>query len=368
MKKLTSIFMAVAMILALAIPVMAEGEQTPPDTSGNLTQNSSFAGEYQATRIKITMPTTLGLVLNPYRLNYSGNADVRVAELANQIFSAPVTVKSESNIGLKVDMTVTPTFGSNLTPVATKAAAEAEAEDKNVYLAMEYGLVTEANGDPSATATKKHLPLDEAKVINELENADNWFVTIPAGDTTPQYFGINFTGAANTDTVAPYDTDDKIDVAIAFTFIPVANDDIQVQGGTFTYNAFAADGTTAVTDIANVGSDADDIEVEVPVAQQKEAVTTDWTLSDVKVNGATIASDNIATTLAFDNDGKTLTLKKATVWGAREADATKVTVGTKYVKVIPVEFTATSGSGDSAKTANINCNVRVIYDPAKASS
>jgi hypothetical protein len=395
MKKIASIFMAVAMLLALAAPAMASSTIVGSTVSGDSVEptnpySSAFVGEYQQTIIDIELPNNVALVFNPYRLEYSaaghttesGDNLILVDKLADQIFSAPVTIVSKSNIQLDVDMEFTVAAGNGSEMEFAASAADYAAitdPGQNVLLQMVYGLVDSANADPSDSAGSKTITLSEDTTLTDLLSADgaegqtDLTVTIPAGSSTnAKYFGYKFTGKAQTNTSAagddpnPYNTQDTIDVGIVFTFLPKANENIQVQGGTFTYLAFAADGTTAIDAIANAGSDAADITVTVPDGQEGTELPTDktWTLTNVKVNGVAVTG-TISDTLTFGTDAKTLTLKKATVWGARAT--TGVTAGGKYVKVIPVEFTATSDES-TAQVKPINCNVRIVYDPQKAAS
>lgn len=390
MKKFTSIFMAVAMVLALALPALA-ANPTPSIagstasggtvSGGGLSYTSQFAGEYQETVIDISLPNNVSLVLNPYRLEYSASSThsgdsnaFLVDKLADQLFSAPLTVESRSNIALKVDMEVKPVINtasdmkladSENTFDEQEVKEAPDFADKMLYLTLEYGLVDEANQAPGADKKVMELTEDnKEKSITELQEGEagneNWFVTIPPAPTgTTKYFGFKFNGKATTNVASPgYDSNDTIDASIAFTFIPVANDPDQIQADAFfKYKvgiSTASGGTVNTADLVAV----------LPESAKLTPQTDHFIVKSLKWNNTGIDDNDAAGYVALNKDGMTLTIKPQKVWEFNEA---AVAVGGKYAVVIPIEFNAHKDNNDATGTP-VKCNVRVIFEAVASGS
>ena len=120
MKKIISMFLALVMALALAVPAMAD--------------DVKVEGSIQLPTINVVLPSTASMILNPYGLNIKLDKNDTTGSTA-QIISPVMQVKNLSDIGIKVDIQVAGTKGKGTadfssadldpdatTPVTTKVA------------------------------------------------------------------------------------------------------------------------------------------------------------------------------------------------------------------------------------------------------
>lgn len=129
-KRVLSSTMAGVLALSLAVPAFASGQETVVE------------GTYQAVDIAVTVPETGKAFINPYGLDIevpedaadSGNSN-KATISGQQIVSAPMAIKNESKMDLKIGATVTGTIktGSTMTfaTASTKGTPELPDSDPN---------------------------------------------------------------------------------------------------------------------------------------------------------------------------------------------------------------------------------------------
>lgn len=352
MKKLTSIFLAMVMMFALAIPALAQ--QNNDTGSTELEHEYEYTGEQETMTIDLKLPGATNIVLNPYKMQHSDTASFYVDKLADQVFSIPSTVRSKSNVALKVGMKITGA-PEGVTFVANDQAATLSANDaKNVYVAMQYGL-TDADGAPPTPATKMN-DIVISSTAKDLTDAE--MVTMPIGNTTPQYLSIVFTGAANDKPSEAYTPDDKIGVTIAYTFIPVMSEDIQLKyDGVFDQS----NNVTVVIPTANWFYTSDNTHNTVTITSPASIVHHDA----VAAQGTEGQEGYVPAVAEFDEislaaDTKTLTITKEyitqhmTAYTTANAAAapTNNTAAKKFVIVVPIELEGDVKTSDGDATAN----------------
>ena len=194
-KKLVSTALAGAMALSLSlsVPAFAAG-----NTDTSLEQSTDITGTTQAPIIKITVPATGTVTVNPYKMAVSvGGSDV-----TDQIISATQYITNASNVAIKVGAEVTGTAAGNL------AFATASTQTK-------------------AVLTNSVFMYFEMDVADKTDTKKADMLTLASGTGTAAasaggYAAFHLAGdAASTPTTA-WAAADKADVAIAFTFTPTA--------------------------------------------------------------------------------------------------------------------------------------------------
>jgi hypothetical protein len=227
MKKLWALIMALAMALSLAVPAFADNSET-----GNA-QNVTVSSTNSAGAIKITVPNTSDVILNPYQMKVNaGNADT--VGSYHQVYSAPVKCVNKSTFGLKVKAQLT---GSLPDPQSTAngevnratflAAPPADTDTTNgVFLYSEFGVSTDENTEPvwasAYDASNDAQILIAASAVPS--DGPKLVATLPAAsDNVPNYLWYTFNGSATKNPTNAWDADDVVSVAVALTLVPTVN-------------------------------------------------------------------------------------------------------------------------------------------------
>ena len=142
-KKIMSTALASVMALSLAVPAFA--------ADGDLEQNTAITGTTQAPTIKITVPATGTVTVNPYKMEVTVGSDTKT----DQIISATQFIENASDVAVKVSAQVTGTAAGNLT-FATASTQGSRAPTTNsvfMYFEMDVADKTDGTADPTwATA------------------------------------------------------------------------------------------------------------------------------------------------------------------------------------------------------------------------
>lgn len=213
-KKLVSTALAGAMALSLSVPVFAA------DT--DLEQSTNITGTTQAPTIKITVPATGAVTVNPYKMAVSvGGSDV-----TDQIISATQYIENASDVALKVSAEVTGTAAGNLAFATASTQGSRAPTTNSVFMYFEMVASDDGSTEPTwATAYDSKAATQILVSTKATKKAD--MLTLAAGTGTAAasaggYAAFHLAGdAASTPTTA-WAAADKADVAIAFTFTPTA--------------------------------------------------------------------------------------------------------------------------------------------------
>lgn len=254
MKKITSMFLALVMALALAVPAFASSGKV--DVAGSITLPT----------INVVLPTTASMILNPYGLEVKLNPkDTTEEPVTDQIISPIMQVKNLSDIGMKVDIKVNGTVGKGGTaeftdedPTATTGAPTGKVANVVGYFAI---IGNDDVADFAAPAsmtigttpgTVQVLPVDETDdtvgVVKGFEpataadEAGRTNVLAPSKDkktTNDEDKGILaflFTGSAvkaptktvdSNEVSDPWTDKDVLSASVSFTFTPVPGDIVE---------------------------------------------------------------------------------------------------------------------------------------------
>lgn len=205
-RKVMSALLAAMLVLSLAVPAFA----TPITSVDQLAEpvEIEVAGTTKTAEIKITVPTSASVILNPYELNVT----VDGSQVQDQVISAVQAIKNESDLPVKVSTTVTGTIEG-----AEFATSSAVAETtKKVYLQFGVEAIADVadGGTPALTAGATKKTLSTTPV--EFKDSDAVTMTKKGGATSSMAFG--FTGDASKNPNSPWSSEDIVGATIAFTF------------------------------------------------------------------------------------------------------------------------------------------------------
>ena len=123
-KKIMSTALAGVMALSLSVPALAAA-----NTETSLTQNTEVTGSTEAPTIKITVPATNTVIVNPYKMTVQNAAG---DDVTDQIVSATKYIKNESDVALKVSAEVTGKPAGALTLATASTQGGTRADRKSV--------------------------------------------------------------------------------------------------------------------------------------------------------------------------------------------------------------------------------------------
>lgn len=233
MKKILSFVLALALVLAVAAPAFATstpGSQEIIDPSKLATGvTNKVTGQTSVGTLKVTVPTSNTVVLNPYGLSLKvadGKLDDTNGTPSTATVITPMQyIKNESTSKVKVSVVATGTAAGNakFSDVAIDNDDADCPKTNSVCLALVWAAAT-ATEPTSAVALPSDLTAAGVKaiVLSTRASAKTEMETIPAGDTAAQYMAFNLAGNAVKAPTTPWTTKDTVGATLAFTFDLVA--------------------------------------------------------------------------------------------------------------------------------------------------
>ena len=221
LKKLASLLMVAAMIVALAVP--AFGATATEKAVSSATNSLTITATTNTPAIKMMVPSAVAVVINPYGLNYSYTpAGASAATTSDyKIISDVGAVKNLTQAPVKVQVKVAGTIAGG-GAFATDYATAEDATDKKVFMFID----TYASGsDVSAINWAPYNDMSKSEgsayVIGTTE------VTVPAvilkastdGTNAVDVFAFKLNGTTSGNlATGSWSTSDKITVKMNFTF------------------------------------------------------------------------------------------------------------------------------------------------------
>ena len=236
MKKLLSLLMAIAMVASLASTAFAEdppevgsdGETVLEDSTKTAT--STVKSKIKAPTIKVTVPTTNYVYLNPYKMSVT----VGSATQNGTIVSIPGEIKSESDVKLDFSAVVTGKAASGVTlekaPVGTKTT-------NSVYMFVYFATAADESGVAALAAPTNPVFSGDgtnAIVVQTTASKSTKVLTLDAApEDGAKYGGYVIGGDIVAAPATPWTAKHTVDVTIAFSIAPVqATDAGTGTGGT----------------------------------------------------------------------------------------------------------------------------------------
>lgn len=210
-KKVVSAALAGAMALSMSATALAA------NVTGTAPVDVEVTGTTEVPDIKVTIPTTASVVVNPYKLAVT----VDSVEFTDQIVSAPQFIKSESNTALDVTATVTgKAEGSAVFATASTQGGKAVATN-SVFMYLEVVGVADDSAEPTWAETYDKTSSSQLLVSLTAATSKTAMVQLAAGDTTASYAAFALRGDAADKPTTAWTAADKVSAGIAFTFTPV---------------------------------------------------------------------------------------------------------------------------------------------------
>lgn len=248
MKKMLSMIMAIAMVASLAVTAFASstsdsyvgvsGGNPDASTSENITDTnkaftSTVKSKVKAPTIKVTIPTTNNVYLNPYKMT----VNVAGSEKSDEIVGVPTVIKSASDCKLAFSAVVT---GKASTGVTLEKASVKDSDGKDtkktnsVYMFVYFGqgqtktdpdsaaaITAPAAGDSSLVFTATEDTPANAIVVQTTASKSTKVLELADGSANAQYgafvIGGNIVAAPDT----PWTDKHTVDVTVALSIAPV---------------------------------------------------------------------------------------------------------------------------------------------------
>jgi len=225
MKKLLSLLMAIAMVASLASTAFASdfevGPTDPNDpnlTDSTKTVTSTVKSKIKSPTIKVTIPTTNNVFLNPYKMK------VEVDNVAkyDEIVSIPGTIKSESDVKLDFSAVVT---GKAASGVTLEKASVGTKTTNSVYMFVYFANAADANAVKALTPPASPVfsgAGTNAIVVQGTASKSTKVLTLEAAPENGATFGgFGIGGDIVAAPTTPWTDKHTVDVTIAFSIAPV---------------------------------------------------------------------------------------------------------------------------------------------------
>lgn len=215
-KRLLCVVLTLAMLFSVQSAAAATGNTRSTVIAATLTSKTPT--------IKVTVPSTGEVLLNPYSLPVTINSK----STRQQIVSTPCVIANESDVPLQVDVTVTGQIneGSDMSLV-TSSTKNSTSTSKRAFIYFE---IQPADTDNFSKVTwdsaYKSTKRNHIAVTKTGRTKTNTVVLASAtldGDIAEKggYAAFRLTGDAIVSPKKPWTEDDGLTVEIAFTFIPL---------------------------------------------------------------------------------------------------------------------------------------------------
>ena len=287
-KKLLSLLMACAMILALAVPAFAAGDAyfDYDSESDQLTQPIEFQARMFVPTVKLSLPkiTENPVVLNPYKIAYdgttvtantlNGKAVTNSTDQTKQVISPVYKIQNATDVKLNYSVVATATTEGKLALANSQIAANDTGN--KAYVAVVFRKVGVLAANAVANDNSVEQTLDGSDKANfetivlkttgeaKTDNTQPKYLN-PATTDAPNFLEFQFQGSLSRLSTNPWTDDDKLTVNMTFTFTPESG--VDVNNGTFEISTYPAAkstdltklakaiDTTSLTQVTNAGTD-----------------------------------------------------------------------------------------------------------------
>lgn len=336
-KKVMSALLAGAMVLTMGMSAMASSDET--SKSDLETLEIPVTSTVKVPTLKIMVPNSIGLVVNPYRLEANVGTEQDPIVMNGQVISKTYFIKNYSDLGVKVTPTLTGGAAFTVLPSGTPATspnADGYLEKQGV-INFEYMQANDGN-EPTWAATPTKLvlnPEEEAKPSPSAIPVLNIGKDTAGAVNFDNSLAFRFTGQLTGTPTDPWTTEDTVEAALVFEFASQPNENAVIDAG---------DVTKAEIDLLNTPS-PETSTITKPDDATKEKIA--WYSSDP--TKATVARDDstgngVVTPVA--NGKVTISAIYQDTNKKVHIDTTEITVVSKY----KLAFTTTQTNGSYTVT------------------
>lgn len=239
MRKVSALFLAMLMCMALAVPALASGGGVG---SGDVLSSGddgtvTYKAKVQEPTIEITVPSlSRAIILNPYQIRVTtGTASGDIAQSVtsgdakawqNSLLSTRLYLHNKSTVPLHMSLELLGTSKSTDVTFATGPIAATE-KNKKVFMFVQVGSVTEGSApttaelstatyDNSNPATQGIFKAAVTKMTNN--NTSGLDIPTPRDPATGNYVPIDIGGECTTTPTNAWASTDTIEATITFSF------------------------------------------------------------------------------------------------------------------------------------------------------
>lgn len=212
-KHLVSLIAAVALVLCMALPAYA-------------TSKTVITATFKAPTIRVSVPSTGKVYINPTKLTLSSSTGVQFDEEKNvvpQVVSVPNCIRNESEVPIEVNISAkgTVSSGSGITLVKTSTSGSTS-KSKNLFMFLQMKAVDESDAkDLENVRWDSVYDADEHVLIGTTTASKNAIVTLDEADGEKSYGAFLLSGDCITEPTKPWKSTDKLNVNVVFTFTPL---------------------------------------------------------------------------------------------------------------------------------------------------
>ena len=267
-KKLLSLVMAIAMTLSLAAPAFAANtalfyeRETDADKRASTDQSVSFTALTFVPTISLAMPIppTNPVVLNPYKISFSGASkigtmNVNAADATAQVICPVYTIENKSNTVLTYDVSATTTVADTIT--LKDDAVELDATSKEGHFVLVFSKTeqsaTEIAGYGQNTSPQMLFSEDipAGKALDRFDESKYETITLKSGEVkcddsiertlaaaelsgnnyVANYLPFQFQGDMTRKPASAWTANDTFACVVKFTFNPDSAQDFIWNGG-----------------------------------------------------------------------------------------------------------------------------------------
>lgn len=220
LKKLATLALAGVMAMSLTAPAFAE------DNDGTAATNTEISGTVEPAAIKVTIPTTGAVVVNPYKMEVlPAGGTAGTDETTEQIISATQYIENKGKAAVQLSASVTGTASSGVTFATVKHEGSTKpVTTKSVFMYFEIGRTDDASTEPTWNANGYDSKLNTQILVGTKAVAKTNMVTLAAGTGSAGqakgFAAYRLAGDANATPATAWTADDTVTVAIAFTVLP----------------------------------------------------------------------------------------------------------------------------------------------------
>lgn len=212
-KKLLATLLATTMVFGTTMSVFAAEPISAPDENGVYSSTVEGNSEITTPTIKITVPTSVSLTIDPYNIGNKG-----------QIASEDQFIKNESNVPISVGMGLYATKADETCEIVLATAALKGTETtKSVFAYAD--IVASDDGSTATHAeafdTKSTSQFALAYGTAEKHTTKANMITLAKGSESATYAAYRFQGAATTKNAKAWASTDVLTVTVVFNFTPV---------------------------------------------------------------------------------------------------------------------------------------------------
>lgn len=210
MKKVLSLVLALAMVLALAVPAFATTQAVTDSTPAEIELDAAVG----AITLDVTLPAAVDPNLNPYGLEVGASKDT------SQIISEAMFIENASAVDVRVDVTATgtPTAGVTLATATANNPAK-PVTTKSIYAYFEIMEATNGSTAPTWAATADTKAANIIPIAAKATTKTN-VITMAKKGTTSSFAAFHIGGDMAPAPTTAWTTDDKVTIKLAFTFYP----------------------------------------------------------------------------------------------------------------------------------------------------